>query len=268
MTSRSNLYISSDFSLERTKNFTLLLQIRANDFSFAVVYQNELKAWGSNQLLSELSNPVELADYLSSDYHQVIIGIEPDVFTIVPKQLYKESIDIDLSRFLNTSNGEKVYKQTLDEENLIFFKYNDGLIDALTSYYRYHQLHFFYKGWINAIAANDTNWQNFYLDVQPDSLHLLYFKNNKLRYYNQFGYTEPQDLVYFVALAFNELRLSAVNTKLIISGQINEGDELMNSLGEFFPKMELSSLIQLSQVPAEVSPQHILSITALLSCAS
>ncbi|WDF53866.1 DUF3822 family protein [Mucilaginibacter sp. KACC 22063] len=267
MTSQSKLYISDDFRPERTKNFILLLQIRERDFSFAVVYQKELQVYGKNYPLNELLAPQELSDYLSQEYNKVIIGIEPQVFTILPKSLHKDELDVQVSRFLDVNEHEKVYRQSLNDDNFIFFKDGNQMVPQITARYKYYHICFFYKGWIKAISETEANWQNFYIDVQPDAVHLLYFKNNKLRFYNRLSYENTHELVYFVALTLSELQINPVNIKLMLSGEVSLNDETIRALSEYFPKIEINALSLLSRLPQQLTIQEALSLSALNLCA-
>jgi hypothetical protein len=264
MTSHSKLYFSDDFSQERAKDYTLLIQIRDTDFNFAVVYQNTLLAWGNGYPHAELTAPADFSMFLNSgEYQKVIIGVTPTVFNIIPKQLYKEDRLANFARLLDVQSTEKVYSQVLDAENQIVFKDADTILPILTARYPNHQIVFSYKGWLQAITATESVESNLYLDVQPEEVHFAYFKQNKLRFYNSFKYTGPDELAYFTALTANELQLSPADIQLLISG---DADVNLSSLNDFFPKIDINPIQQLAQLPNGIASQQLLSLTALLLC--
>ncbi|MCJ8211083.1 DUF3822 family protein [Mucilaginibacter sp. RS28] len=266
MANPSKLYFSDHFSIENAKYSTLLLQVRKDDFSFAIIFQNKLNVYGRYYPLQELADPKDLGEFLLQQYQQVIIGLTPDVFTIVPSELYKEDLIANYARFLDVSPHEKVYKEQLDNENLIFYKDADQLTPVLTQRHKYYKIISYHKGWINAIAANEQNWQNLFLDIQHNRVSLVYFKNNKLRFLNGFDFNSREELVYFTALVANELHLSQNNLKLILSGDVTQGDEFHLGLNEFFQRVEISQTALPVELSVEALPQQVLALTSLLKC--
>ncbi|NCD70060.1 DUF3822 family protein [Mucilaginibacter agri] len=268
MTGNSKLYFDDNFSAETTKYYTLLIQIRNTDFSFAVVHQSTLLVWGKNYPLVELASPNELAPYLNpTDYHKVVIGVTPTVFNIVPTKVFNEERVTDFMRVLDVQPSDKAYSQTLDSDNLVLFKDNDQLLPVLTTRYPYHQIVFNYKCWLQTISADNLDSINLYVDIQPNEVHFASYKNNKLRFYNSFNYAGADELAYFTALVANDLQLNQLTTHLIVSGDITTGDSKLANISEFFPKIDISQLKQLEQLPEGVEPQQLLSLTALLLCA-
>ncbi|HEY0245042.1 MAG TPA: DUF3822 family protein [Mucilaginibacter sp.] len=266
MTSHSKLYFSDDFSPGKAEDYTLLIQIRSTDFSFAVVFQNTLLAWGNGYPLSELVSPTDFVNFLNpaADYQKVIIGITPLVFNIIPKQLYQEKHRANLGKLLDVNETDKIYIQTIDTENQVVFKDSDEILPTLRTRYPYHHVVFAYKGWLGAIAKATPGPANLYLDVQANEVHFAYFKENKLRFYNSFKYTGPAELVYFTALTANELQLNPVDTRLVISG---DADVSLGNLNEFFSHIDINPIEQLQQLPNDITAQQLLSLTALMLCA-
>jgi hypothetical protein len=264
MTSHSKLYFSDDFSQDRAKDYTLLIQIRDTDFNFAVVYQSTLLAWGNGYPHAELTAPADFSMFLNpAEYQKVIIGITPAVFNIIPKALYQEDRLANFARLLDVQATEKVYSQVLDTENQLVFKDSDTILPVLTAKYTNHQIVFSYKGWLQAISSTEPVESNLYLDVQPEEIHFAYFKENKLRFYNSFKYSGPDELTYFTALTTNELQLSPTDTQLLIS---SDADVDLSKLNNFFAKIDINPIQQLTQLPNGIASQQLLSLTALLLC--
>ncbi len=265
MTSHSKLYFSDDFSPEKAKDYTLLIQIRNTDFSFAVVYQNALLAWGNGYPLSELITPADFIHFLTpTDYQKVIIGLTPLVFNIIPKPLYQEKHLVQLVKLLDISETDKVYSQTLDTDNQVVFKDSNEVLPTLIARYPNHQIVFGYKGWLEAIVKTEPVVTNLYIDVQATEVHFAYFKESKLRFYNSFIYADPNDLAYFTALTTNELQLQPEDTHLVISG---DADISLGNLKDFFPHIDTNPIEQLQQLPSGITAQQLLSLAALMLCA-
>ena len=267
MTSEPKLYFSADFVLERTKDYTLLIQLNSQDFSFAVTYQNTLLALAQNYALNELKNPEDLVLYLDQDYKEVIIGIVPHVFNIVPKALYKEELVAEFARILDVTETDKVYSQSLDTDNQVIFKNNDDILPSLVDRYTNNRVTFYHKGWLKALQNNNPSAQNVYVDVQNGAIHIVKFLDAKLRFYNSFSYKDNSELAYFIALVIDDLQLNVNDIKLIISGDTDVNDEIMKGLAEYFPNIKINTIQQIGHLLNHIPPQHLLSLTALTLCA-
>ncbi len=267
MTSEPKLYFSADFVLERTKDYTLLIQLNIADFSFAIVYQNTLLALAQNYSLNELQHPRDLVLYLDQDFKEVVIGIIPQVFNIVPKSLYKAERVADFARILDLAETDKVYSQSLDADNQVIFKNHDGILPALLTRYPKTDVTFYYKGWLKVLLKSNPSAQNIYLDVQPGTLHIARFVDAKLRFYNSFNYYDISELPYFIAMVINELQLNVYDIKLVISGDTDVNDDVMKALAEYFPHMKINETQQIGHLLSHIPAQHLLSLTALTLCA-
>lgn len=267
MTSEPKLYFSADFVLERTKDYTLLIQLNSADFSFAITYQNSLLALAKNYPLNELQHPEDLVLYLDQDYSEVIIGVIPHVFEIVPKAVYNPGRVTDFARILDVAETDKVYSQPLDADNQVVFKNNNEILPSLLNRYPKNRVTFYYKGWLQALHKSNPSAQNIYLDVQPGTLHVAKFVDARLRFYNSFSYHDISELPYFIALVINELQLNVNDIKLIISGDTDVNDEVMKSLAEYFPHIKINTIQHIGHLLSHIPPQHLLSLTALTLCA-
>jgi len=87
--SDNNNYTDNNFNLYQAYSYTLLLQVEATSFSYAVVNDNRLLVSAQNCDLQELMQPLALYDLLSATYKKVIIGMPSTALTLVPDTLFK-----------------------------------------------------------------------------------------------------------------------------------------------------------------------------------
>src|ERR1017187_487414 len=115
MNDHDNIYTDNSFNLYQAYSYTLLLQVDATSFSYAVVYQNRLLVWAQNCDLDELAHPKQLSELLTATYKKVIIGMPATALTLVPKSLFDQEHVAEFARFLDVKEDEKVFAQTLDD---------------------------------------------------------------------------------------------------------------------------------------------------------
>eukprot|EP01037_Dinobryon_pediforme_P015783 gene15783-15940_t len=174
--------------------------------------------------LDELEHPKLLIDVLTAPYRKIIIGLPSSGFTLVPKTLFSEEHASDFARFLDVKETEKVFAQTLDNENVIVFKTDENLVSAVKRYDLQNVVHTA-DGWIKAVARS------------------------KLRFYNSFEFKNPDELVYFTTFVTGELNLLAAATTLVISGDISYGDQNLTRLTDFYPRIEINGIKNLPVRP-------------------
>nr|WP_067062692.1 DUF3822 family protein [Mucilaginibacter sp. L294] len=266
MSDNRHHYTSDDLSLTQAHSYTLLLQVDANSFNYAVLSGKQLLAWGENYSLDELRDPQQLRDILTANYQQVIAGLASTGFTLLPQSLFDSNRIADVARLLDVSNTEKVNAEALDSQNVIIYKVDEVLTYAIKDLDN-QKATFTDTGWVKAIAANHPLSNNVYLNIGNDVVSVVNFNNSKLRFYNNFAFKNHEELAYFCALVTTELEIKPEDAKLIISGDINNSDRYFTFLKDFFGEVELNN-IRLLTLSDKVTPHKILSLSALSLCAS
>ncbi|WP_183561090.1 DUF3822 family protein [Mucilaginibacter sp. SP1R1] len=261
-----NNYHDDTFSLDEAERYSLLIQIDKTSFSYAVADQDKLVAWAENHTLDELGDPQELLDLLSAKYKQVVIGLPAKAFTLVPQSLFHHDHTARFARFLDVKPGEKVCAQVLDSDNTIVYKTNEAILSAAEDLDLRNTV-FSSKGWIAAIAKNNPANHELFLDINRDKVEIVGFNAGKLRFYNQFEFQNSDELAYFTTLVVTELNLQPADTNIYLSGSVDDNDENMNRLAEFFGKVAINEL-RVLQLPQEIESHKLLSLAALALCVS
>ncbi|MGN6179337.1 MAG: DUF3822 family protein, partial [Mucilaginibacter sp.] len=114
---------------------------------------------------------------------------------------------------------------------------------------------------------NNPQSYNLYLNFDKQQVEIVWFSNGKLRFYNIFNFHNPDELVYYTGMVAKELQLTQRTTNLVVSGDINQDDKNATRLAEFFNGVDENEL-KLIELPAEIFPHQVLSLTALSLCVS
>lgn len=263
-------YIFRDgFSPEKANNYTMLLQVSADSFSFAVTQQKELVAFGKNIPVAELSKPDSYRDVLTAGYNKTVIGLPAMAFTLLPRELFKQNGVPDVARFLDVKNTEAVFSQPLNEDNEIVYKTSGELIKTINSRLNLQSAVFGERGWITLLAESSPADNKVYLDIYPDKVHVVNFRNGKLRFYNAFEFENKDELVYFVASAVKELGFEHNEAELVVNGDFKDAnDSAVAYLSEFFEHVAINQLAPDLSLPADVAAHEVLSVAALSRCVS
>jgi hypothetical protein len=254
------------FNLNQAYYYTLLIQIDAMSFSYAITYKKQLIAWDTNCNLAELSDPQELADELTATYKKVVIGLPANGFTLVPAPLFSKNQIANYARLLDVKADERVLAQALDKQNYIIYKADEKVVSAVQRF-DISNVVYISKGWITAAAQDNPSNQDLYLLAENGKADFLYFKNGEIRFYNNFEYQNEDDLTYYTSFVVEELGLYAANIHLKLSGAIKPDDKFSLRLAEFFPHVTFFNP-ELLQLPEQITSQQILTLAALSLCGS
>jgi hypothetical protein len=266
MSNNDNNYNDNSFNLNQAYSYILLLQVEFSSFSYAVIHNNRLLTSAQNCDIDELAHPKQLSGLLSATYKKVIIGLPANGLTLLPKSLFSEEHVADFARFLDVKANEKVFAQILDDHNMIIYKTNADLVAAVEKFNLQNTV-YTAEGWIKAISKSGAPNNKLYLEIGNNIVQFVYFSEEKLRFYNTFEFTNEDELVYFTSFVCEELNLKPHYTVLVLSGDVDAGDNNMNRLANFYPKIEINSL-KVLELPGQISSHKFLALAALSLCGS
>lgn len=267
MDNLSYQYLDHNFSPDKAEQYTLLLQGNDAGFSFAVVNKNKLLVLSNPLGWEALTEPIAENNLLLQNYGHRIIGLPYSGFTFVPVSVFDPDKVADFARFLDVKSTDKVFSQPLDAENQVIFKVGKDHVEAIGGKFGLKDVVFAPKGWILAVAGSEPVNHNVYLNIAGGTVEILNFRDGRLRFYNDFGFTNEDELAYFVTIAANELQLPFDAVNLVMSGETHMDDQNCNRLKYFFGNVELNPLKVLT-LPKQTAPHSVLSLTALLLCGS
>ena len=264
--SEQNTFRDLSFDLNRSAYYKLLLQIDSNSFSYAITYEKELVALGTDYGLSELSDPQDLAEELAVNYKEIIIGIKGNGFTLVPAPLFSEDQIANYALLLDVKANEKVFAKRLDEKNFIIYKVDEKRVAAV-QHFGLDKIVYSGKGLITAIAQASPLNNQLYLYAENGKVEFLYFKDNSIRFYNSFEFTDENDIAYFAAFVSEELGLSPNQVNLKLSGSVASEEKYSILLSKFFESVSLFDP-QILELPGHIDSKQILNLAALTLCGS
>lgn len=236
-------------SKENLRNCYLCVEIGVSGFSFIIYHKQKNsilglenfsfgKASNESEVLPILEQLFSESEWLNKSFYQVVIVFNNPSSTLVPialfnekdKQLYLEfnqtiseidSITHDLLRNTQAANVYAIpgilasfFDKKWPEAKKIHF--SSCVIETLSNHFK-----------------NRTDDKTLYLNVGDESFDLVYFKESKLFFYNQFRYKSKEDFAYFLLLVMEQLKLSPEETKLELTGKISEDSENYNILHQY-----------------------------------
>jgi len=266
MDKNNNQYQEYSFEISQSANYTLIIQLEVKSFTYAVVYNNKLMAFGQNYPIYQLDEPGNLTDILTANYKTVIIGLCADALTLVPNHIFQTNKVSEYAHFLDFTENENVLAHVFNSENIIVYKTPKAIINAINKFGIDNAVYAL-KGWVNVLSNQPHDNNKIYIEIGNDHIHFLYFLDGKLHFYQIFELVDEDDLAYFSVLVAEQLQLNPRTTHLGLSGMIDTFDNKFAKLSRFFEKVELSEVALIS-LPWHLENHKVLSTVSLLLCAS
>jgi hypothetical protein len=254
-------YRNNNFSTEKAPECELYIKAGKSDISILIARMGELMAWKDKCSAGELANDYDLGRLFAAPFKQVVIGLAPEVLTLVPTTLFSPDNIGDYARFLDVAPLDKVFAATLDDDNQIVYKTDPAIADELAKRFDLTKNTVpADRGWLAAITKSKPSDYTIYADVTDDQVSLANFNGGKLRFYNSFKATDINDMLYYCVFVAERLELQPNSTSLLVSGHCAAGD--FEQLGQFFISVKYNDLKTL-EVPQGVPSHQIVSLAAL-----
>ncbi len=269
MSSGQYNYYDPEYDSERTAGNELLILISDELFSFAILRTDTKKVlvWGENYSHFELADPKDLKHILSANYDEVKVAVQSTTFTLIPKDLYNQNDLANYSKFLMIEPTDYIFVNELDASNYIVFSVKEGLIKILKRYIDLKNVFFAAKPLIMAINFVKPLSQNLYAHLEENLLHLVYFRNDQLGFYNVFEFNNADELMYYVLLVSNELNLNLEETSVILSGKVTFADQKIHRVNDMLANVYFNQN-QIVTLPQGFLSHQILMLAGLTLCGS
>lgn len=229
------------FDEEQLQRYILLAQIGAKDFQVAVIDSDDSRLiFFEDYVFNEVNSPSELLSALQGlfDSHEYLlagfwkevrISIKNNKFIQVPSPLYIESAMDEYLRFNASFDNatESVNACRNDQSDAVtVFCLQQSMMDWLNKVYAnstlrlYHQSAALIEGVLNSSRTVDDT--PLYVYVDRFKLHVMFVRDGKLIFYNQFLIKQFADYVRYIMLVMNALGMDQESTRVVLWGYIGK----------------------------------------------
>lgn len=229
------------FDEEKLHRYTLLTQIGAKDVQTAVIdSEDDRIIYFEDYVLSEINSPKDLSTALKALYEShenlmagfwkaVKVSFKNSKFVQVPGPLFLEEAAAEYLSFNAVVDPLKetthVCRNHLTDAVTVYAvqreltEYLEGVY-ANTHLERYHQSAALIEGVLAGVKEREG--QPLYVYVDRFKLHILWVKEGKLVYYNQFLIKQFTDYAKSIMLVMNALGLDQESTPVMLWGYIGK----------------------------------------------
>ncbi|MFN3316292.1 MAG: DUF3822 family protein, partial [Raineya sp.] len=90
-----------------------------------------------------------------------------------------------------------------------------------------------------ALKEMDKTYEtNVFIDIENRYMNMLILQGERILLYNRYYYQSPQDFVYFLLFAIDELQLSIDTTQVLLYGEISKDSGIFNLMQKYVKNVE------------------------------
>ena len=277
-------YLSDDeVQSQLAAKCNLLVHIGLETFQYAVIdaARDQIKVLaefeipelnGPSDLIKEIENLPESNKLFKYSFNKIKVSFDTFNYTFVPSELYiKEDEDL-YGKFVKPLQDSVLLVNHIPSADIK----NVGVIDSEMNaainriFYNpriFNQASSFVEG-IRKIAAQEKK-SSLFIDVHGKHIQTGVLENSQLAFYNIFECINSDEFNYYLLSIIEQLSIEPEETKIILSGNVSEGDEIYQRVQKYFNIITFADTRHLVKYPEKfvlVPPHHYFSLFSLDLC--
>jgi hypothetical protein len=273
------------FKEDYSRNYHLTIRLSPDGFSFAVFSPEKNRYLGIEayrfkqiddeiKLAAALDEIIMFRQWISYPYHSVLAIVDHSFNAIVPSPLFEEKEKGTYLAFNqvfrdNSRIGTDHLKST-DAYNIYYL--SNPLVEKIKDLWAnariVHQSSVLLESLL-ILNRNKSTANTAFAHVGKDNFDFVVLKNEKLHFINRFRYNTPEDFVYFILFALDQLRLNPETVNLIFSGQIDNGSSIYDIAWKYIRNISFAgrnSAFDYSYMLEELPVHHYFILYNALQC--
>jgi hypothetical protein len=186
------------------------------------------------ELLFEIETTIQQNEILQSQFADVLVVYENDIFTTVPSSLFD---DTKASEYLKFNSkilaNDFIAHDILDTYGIVvvyvpYININNFIIEKYGTFQYFHAISVFVK----MVLETEKHSENpkVYLRIQNDSFDCVVVKNGQLQLVNNYPFKTPEDFCYYVLFCLEQLKLNPDKIEVLLSGAISKEDPIFKNI--------------------------------------
>ncbi len=229
------------FDEEKLQQYVLLTQIGAKDFQAGVIDSDDNRLiFFEDYVFNDVNSPEELSgalqalfeahEYLSAGFwKEVRVSIKNNKFSQVPASLFVDSAAAEYLRFnasIDTAKDSVQICRNTRTDAVTVFSLQKEMLEWLQRVYQHTTLHLHHQSaaLIEGVleSASNDGATPLYVYVDRFKLHVLFIRDGKLIYYNQFLIKQFTDYVKYIMQVMKAMGLDQETSPVVLWGYIGK----------------------------------------------
>ncbi len=257
---RVNRVKDSKFTIDELDHYSLVMQVGIYDLQFAVIDSQDNLCMALEDYILKgvktVNGRLKLIKQILDNHEFLTAGFWKDVklclkthkFTLVPANMFVQENAGDylaLNSEIKTSFEEVNYYKQISSDTVNVFAAESKLCRWVESIYKKKKVHIIHQGSsiIEGVLKHAEHIQDkgMYCFIDRGLFHVLVTENDKILFYNQFSARKREDILKYILLVFQEMKMSPKKHQLFIWGFIKQSSEEMKSLKKYIQNVSFGS---------------------------
>jgi hypothetical protein len=182
--------------------------------------------------------------------------------TLVPSALFDKKNSLNYLKYNSSiklndiSANDNILNDEINNLYIPDLEINNFIFDKFKAFDFFHYSSLIIDRFSNELI--DKYSENLFLNINDNFVDILYFKDNKLIFYNAFDYESPEDILYYLLFCLSQLNLDVEKTHVLCYGDINLDYKLYNLLYTYIRNIELIDSEEVDGVDNNILRSNIL----------
>lgn len=245
-------FIDKSFDREQTNLHHLSIQISLDGFSFAILdipkgKYTVLKSVNfflkrPRLLFMKIRELINQEELLTSKYKSIEILYAAENFTLVPQVFFHHLTTEKYFGFNHETEKGYMLDKTFfpKSEAWCLFSLPENLKEFLTLKFPKATIRHNLFPLVEKALKDNRNFperKQVHLNFFRTSFEMVVLSGNKLVLCNQFGYSNDNDVLYYLLYAFEQLKLAPDTAELVIHGQFVQTGQLYQTFKKYIKKI-------------------------------
>lgn len=242
-------YFDKSFRESQTRNYALSIQLWLKGLVFTVYNPEKNKFIGVESFVFHDNENVEqLPSFLGKvlnnrpsfgfPYGSVFLLYQNKYSTLIPEPLFNEdhkNLYLGFNQPFQ-ENSRIVFDKLKNNQAVNIYYLPNLVVEKVKDFWPNVNLLHFSTALIESLSINFKNKvdvKTLFVNLRDDCFDMVYFKENKLHFYNSFDFRTKEDFIYFLLISIDQLMLNPEDVNLIISGSIDKTDDAHSMVHQY-----------------------------------
>jgi len=171
-------------------------------------------------------------------YQSVFFTYQNKYSTLIPEALFnkdKKNLYLGYNQPFQ-ENSRIVFDKLKNNQAVNIYYILNPVVEKVKDFWPNAKILHFSTALIESLTANfknKTDNKTLFVNLRENCFDLVYFKENKLHFYNTFDFNTKEDFIYFLLISIDQLLLNPEDVTLVIIGNIKKTDETYSMINQY-----------------------------------
>ena len=236
---------------------TLSIQVSLNGLSFCILdtlqnqvislyYENFGIQLTPKQVLEKIKHTFDYNPLLKKSFNTIEVIFQNDLYTLVPKSLFKEELLSDYLKFnIKVLENDFIAFDELDQHDIVsvyipYTNINNFFFESFGSFTYKHASTIL----INSLLVQEKNnlFTTVFANINEASFDIVVITKGNLVLSNTFSYHTKEDFLYYLMYTTEQLKLNPEEFKLVFLGNLLKNSDLFKIAHTYIRNVSFGNL--------------------------